>query len=584
VSAQNGASTKYGNGYELGRVTVIGVIADPSDHDVVREFFELFKTPWEFYRSDRRYDVVLCAGDWQVDNVAHVVVRYAGKTQVDEHKIEENAASLSEARLLTYQGQLIPIYGDCVTFPAVERSLLVDAHSRESAAYQCESGQKITVRVGYDLFSEIRNLLTAGQPAAYANIPTLELHIAFLRDLIQDCGISLVEIPPVPEGYGFIACLTHDVDHPSIQRHKWDHTAFGFLYRALVGSLGKFARGQMSIRDLARNWWTALKLPLVYLGVGEDFWGDFGDRYLELEKGIRSTFFVIPFKGRPGNHSSGLAPNYRAAQYGAADIADAIQKLTSAGCEVGLHGIDAWCDSSRGRAELAEIRRLTGASEIGVRMHWLYHDQQSPAILEKAEVAYDSTIGYNETVGYRAGTMQAYKPLSATQLLELPLHVMDTALFYPAHLGLSPLKARKVVAAIADDAAKFGGCLTVNWHDRSLAPERLWDASYRDLVQELKSRGAWFATAGEAVSWFRKRRSVKFENGVNRGQLWSGLPNEGVNESPGLRLRIHKGTATSKNGTAPSAYVDRILDKNELSFARVLAESIANPSKEAAIS
>ena len=49
-------------------------------------------------------------------------------------------------------------------------------------------------------------------------------------------------------------------------------------------------------------------------------------------------------------------------------------------------------------------------------------------------------MGYNETVGYRAGTTQAYKPLEASRLLELPLHVMDTALFYPAYLGLSPAR------------------------------------------------------------------------------------------------------------------------------------------------
>ena len=30
---------------------MIGVIADPAEHNVVREFFELFKTPWEFYRA-----------------------------------------------------------------------------------------------------------------------------------------------------------------------------------------------------------------------------------------------------------------------------------------------------------------------------------------------------------------------------------------------------------------------------------------------------------------------------------------------------------------------------------------------------
>ena len=49
----------------------------------------------------------------------------------------------------------------------------------------------------------------------------------------------------------------------------------------------------------------------------------------------------------------------------------------------------------------------------------------------KIRSVYDSTIGYNETVGYRAGTTQPYRPLAASRLLELPLHVMDTALFYP---------------------------------------------------------------------------------------------------------------------------------------------------------
>jgi len=41
---------------------VIGVVAKEAEHPVVREFFELFKTPWEFYDSNRDYDVVLCLG------------------------------------------------------------------------------------------------------------------------------------------------------------------------------------------------------------------------------------------------------------------------------------------------------------------------------------------------------------------------------------------------------------------------------------------------------------------------------------------------------------------------------------------
>ena len=40
---------------------MIGVIARPAQHAAVREFFELFKTPWELYREGKRYPVILDA-------------------------------------------------------------------------------------------------------------------------------------------------------------------------------------------------------------------------------------------------------------------------------------------------------------------------------------------------------------------------------------------------------------------------------------------------------------------------------------------------------------------------------------------
>jgi peptidoglycan/xylan/chitin deacetylase (PgdA/CDA1 family) len=544
---------------------MIGIIGNFSEHDVVREFFELFKTPWEFYRSDRQYDVLLCAGGAHVDAAANLVVLYAGsKMDFDDERKIQTGGQRRDCRILLYQGNRIPIYGDTVTFPERENGILTDQDTHESAAYLDLSEQGALARVGYDLFSEIRRLLTVGQPTVNADIPALELHIAFLRDLITGCGLPLVEIPPVPDGYPFIACLTHDVDHPSIRQHKWDHTMFGFLYRAVFGSLRHLMGGRMPFRDLVRNWAAALKLPFVHLGVAKDFWREFDDGYLALENGVCSTFFVIPFKNCPGKNSHGEAPRFRAARYDARDIADTIRKLITAGCEVGLHGIDAWLDSSRGHEELEEIRRLTGGSEIGVRMHWLYYDQQSPVALEQAEAAYDSTIGYNDTVGYRAATTQAYKPLQATRLLELPLHAMDTALFYPDHLGLSSRQATTLLGRLVDNAVQFGGCFTINWHDRSLAPERLWGICYRELIEDLKNRGAWFATAGQAVSWFRKRRSVVFEmDCIEADAVRAKLPADHGDHLPGLRLRIHKARESPGIGAQGSDdYVDTTFDES----------------------
>jgi len=553
---------------------MIGVIADPAEHDVAREFFELFKTPWEFCREDRQYDVLLCAGEGRFDRTAKLVLVYAGREmQFDDKRKIPTGRKERRGSVLAYQGNRIPIYGDHTTFYGKENRILIEEDSRECAAYLEESNGKVLARIGYDLFSEVRSLLTVGQPSANASIPTLELHISFLRDLITGSRIRLVEIPPVPAGSQFVACLTHDVDHPSIRQHKWDHTMFGLLYRAVFDSWRRLFRGQMPVQDLVRNWAAALKLPFVHLGLAKDFWREFPDRYLELEQGLRSTFFVIPFKDQPGRNSDGPAPTRRAARYGALEIADTVRKLMTAGCEVGLHGIDVWLDSSRGHEEIEEIRRLTGATNIGVRMHWLYYNQQAASSVEASGAAYDSTIGYNETVGYRAGTTQVYKPVGASELLELPLHVMDTALFYPSYLDLTPHRAKVLVGRMIDSAVRFGGTLTINWHDRSLAPERLWGGCYRDLIQEMKNQDAWFSTAGQAVSWFRKRRSAAFvADSIEPGAVRAKVAVDQGDPLPGLRLRIHKSRKPSEIGyRSADDYVDTVVE--ETAHAGVTSEA-----------
>ena len=538
---------------------MIGVIANSGDHGTVREFFELFKTPWEFYRSDRRYQVLLCAGDAKFSRTAaELVIIYAcSKTLFDP---EEEIASQRRSTILSYKKGRIPIYEGSITFRHKGLEILKDEISHGSAGYLQKSNGSVLARMGYDLFREVRTLLTKGQPSANASMPALEMHITLLRDLIIGCEIPLLEIPPVPDGYPFIACLTHDVDHPSIRLHKWDHTMFGFLYRALLGSLINLVRGRAPVRSLFTNWRAVVMLPFVHLGLVKDFWHEF-DRYVAMEKGLASTFFVIPFKDDPGRTAAGQAPAMRASRYGASDIADRISMLVGAGCEIGLHGIDAWVDSSKGREEQEQVTRITGQAEIGIRMHWLYLDEKSPGTLEKAGFSYDSTSGYNETIGYRAGTGQAYKPLEATRLLELPLHVMDTALFYPCYLDLSPRQARKQVGGIIDNAVRFGGTVTVNWHDRSIAPERLWDEFYLNLLTGLKRRQAWCSTAAQAVAWFRKRRSASFETvSWEPGVLHAKVSVDGDEKLPGLRLRIHRAGCLPRDGAmgtdASESYVD----------------------------
>src|SRR2546428_3983760 len=245
---------------------MIGVIANRTDHGVIREFFELFKTPWEFYRSDRRYEVLLCAGDAQFrPTAAKLVIIYASsKTLFDA---EEEIDSQRRSTILSYKGGRIPIYEGSITFRHKGFGILTDEIFHESAGYLQQSNSSTLARIGYDLFREVHTLLTVGQPTANASIPTLDMHIALLRDLIIGSGVPLVEIPPIPDGSSFIACLTHDVDHPAIRHHKWDHTMFGFLYRAVIGSIIAGVRGPPPVRPLLTYSSAAILLPLCTLAV-----------------------------------------------------------------------------------------------------------------------------------------------------------------------------------------------------------------------------------------------------------------------------------------------------------------------------
>jgi hypothetical protein len=94
---------------------------------------------------------------------------------------------------------------------------------------------------------------------------------------------------------------------------------------------------------------------------------------------------------------------------------------------------------------------------------------------------------------------------------------------------------------VLNDVERIGGTFTVNWHDRSIAPDRLWDTFYLDLVRELQRRRAWFATGSKAVAWFRKRRAAVLDTiQMDRGMMRIRGVIEEVDSLPALRIRIHK--------------------------------------------
>jgi len=489
---------------------MIGVIADKQEPHVIREFFQLFKTPWEFYDPGHRYDVILAAGEEPPEANAPLVIIYAGESlPFDGGEPSEQSPSNRDTFALWNDIQL-PIYGKSITFRNTDSVSVLQNKTGQVLGYEKKTDHRRIVRIGYDLFREVYFLLTKGQPPENALYPTLDYHIAMLRSFITETGIPLVEIPPTPAGYKFIACLTHDVDFISIRHHLIDHSFLGFLYRATVGSVIDFLKKKIPFSNLIENLKAVLSLPLIFSKRYKDPWNQF-DKYLEIEQGLPATFFFIPFKNQPGQGFHEKKRAYRAAKYDVNDVKENIKKIMSHGCEAGVHGIDSWHSAEKGRRERERITTITMSDKVGIRMHWLCMNDETFSLLDQAGYDYDSTFGFNETVGFKAGTAQAYRPIGVKRLLELPIHIQDTALFNSGRMNMTAHNAEHLCNKITGHiVGQTGGVVTVLWHQRSIGPERLWGAFYSHLIKKLRDENCWFATAQDAVDWFRLRRSAEF--------------------------------------------------------------------------
>ncbi len=545
---------------------MISVICTDSERQAVSEFFQLFKTPWMFWEPGAACDVLVVTSTTALPEAftAQLVIAFSAVEMRDDASFGVSPRSRAQDAVLEVGDLQLPIYAGALTLASDAKVIGRLADDGAALIVECAAGSAAVLRCGYDLFAEVKFLLSAGQPRERASTPTLDLHTALIRRWIVEAGITLWEIPPVPSGHQFIACLTHDIDFLGIRRHRMDRTLAGFLLRASVGSLRQFIRGRRSLRYLLKNWAAILSLPLVYARVLPDFWLPF-DRYIAADGEFRSTFFLIPFPRRPGRGLNGPSSPTRSVRYAVEETRPWMSKLRSLGFEVGVHGIDAWSDLEAATGELKEVAELVGEPELGVRMHWLYFDEGSFATLDQAGFRYDTSFGYNDAAGFRAGTAQVFRPLSAERLLELPLVIQDTALFYPDRMNCTEREALPICERILDWAQELGGVSTLLWHERSLVPERQWDGTYRWLLAQLRQRGACVLPARDVVSWFDARRSVELEGATVEADRLYALADRGpeTGASPALILRIHGGL-TDRDG-AGAGPVDIPVDADSLS-------------------
>ncbi|TML89015.1 MAG: hypothetical protein E6G09_01565 [Actinobacteria bacterium] len=185
-----------------------------------------------------------------------------------------------------------------------------------------------------------------------------------------------------------------------------------------------------------------------------------------------------------------------------------VETLLGAGAEVGLHGsYSAADDPVRLAAEKQKLEALTGPI-AGHRYHYLRVDpHRNLAPLAAAGLRYDTTLGFPDAVGFRAGIARPFRPWSFERdepldLVEIPLAAMDATLADERYLGLAAKRAEPQLMRLLDWAAEYGGAFAVLWHPDRFDPATSagWDSLYSRLLAGVQERGGSCVPAAELVS------------------------------------------------------------------------------------
>ena len=185
-----------------------------------------------------------------------------------------------------------------------------------------------------------------------------------------------------------------------------------------------------------------------------------------------------------------------------------IQTLRDAGSESGLHG---QFGTSIDAEALINAANMIPHPPLGGRFHYLHFDPlRTFGYLDQAGLKYDSTLGFAEQPGFRHGTTFPFYPYNFEQqkpwpVLEVPLIAMDTT--YRSYLGQEPADAKNGLLKLLAEAERFGGCLTLLWHNNYFTNYKFagWSPLYEEILREGKNRGAWMTSAEKIYQCWLER-------------------------------------------------------------------------------
>ncbi len=265
--------------------------------------------------------------------------------------------------------------------------------------------------------------------------------------------------------------LSHDLDYikktPALILKQTAFNGFNFIKNPSRKSFSKVFNFAFS----KSNYWNF------------DYWQEVESQYK-----LKSIFYVHS-KIKSGLRQTILDPSY--------DINDnkiLIDKLTEIkkeGWQIGLHGsFYSYNDFDLLKAEKNQLEQKLQFEITKNRQHWLnYHEGITPKLHQKLfEV--DSTLGWNDSIGFRASVASKYRPFNHVknepfQYYIIPQAVMDSNIYDYGH-G-KEFETLKDGIEIINTCKKLKNTeFSISWHSRTSSKDYNWSPGYLKLIKCFK--------------------------------------------------------------------------------------------------
>jgi hypothetical protein len=301
-------------------------------------------------------------------------------------------------------------------------------------------------------------------------------------------------VPRWPGGKQWALCLSHDVDGVS----RWDRglRSWGGVRTELGGPRDWKRLGLRTVRAVMRTLQTPLRR-------GDDpLWGY--ERWLNAEAahGFKSSFLFFPTIIKRRHRDDCYYKLSETVKFAGQmmTVGGMMKAMAQRGWDIGVHGsCHTWNDAAMLLDQKREIEAAAGVPVVSTRQHYLRYDAAvTPPVHAEAGIGVDSTSGFNRIIGFRAGTAFPWwcwdhKTQRSLPVLEVPLHIMDTAMFGTAGLEYTVDQAVTHCVELMERVRQAGGCLTINFHPNLGCDERFWKL-YLLLLEEAAKRAPWCAT------------------------------------------------------------------------------------------